>query len=664
MVALIREPPRDEGPARRISLRSSHDEVDVSAIAVQRPGGAATARPRASRRSSRSSEIIEFIRREFVLATQGRRCRPGALSRSASRWSTSRRGRRRSRSSRALRRRTRRAHGPRRDTRPVRHRAAGSVVRRGNQAGSVLRRSGQALRHRRRPHLDDVDRRSARGRRSSATRLRLRRRSSEALERLRGEVELPIPAASAVKIGGERAYKLARRGVAVEMPLRRSLVHSLDVIAYTGDSGASGAARQLGHLCPLDRAGPRRALHDAAPDRGRAVRRRRSRTTSTTRQLLPVTDALARLPAEALERVPEAVRAGVLALATRAAGPPRERRPRRPESSTTARAPSRSGRSTACISAIAPSSAPRRPPAAASSRPSSPSTRTREPCSANASSCSRRSSGGSSCSTAAGVEDVLVIQFTPEIAGLEPAEFAHAVPARRSARRSSSPAPGSASGRGARAISRSCAASGSTLARSPSSRVCRRPGSAQLAHAGDVEDAARLLGRPLEVEGRVVGGDRRGGTLGFPTANLAVDPEVLVPGFGIYAGAAGERRAAVSIGVNPHYGGTERRIEAYLLDWTGDLYGGRLVVELWQRLRDEQAFESEAELVDADRPRRGADEGGSAAGLTERPSAAVPGSPQPASTPRCSRRAMTASAASSGVSAAVSRRSAGCSGAS
>ncbi|MDX6519225.1 MAG: tRNA pseudouridine55 synthase, partial [Gaiellaceae bacterium] len=53
---------------------------------------------------------------------------------------------------------------------------------------------------------------------------------------LRGEIELPIPAASAVKIGGERAYKLARRGVAVEMPVRRSHVHALDVIAYTGDS--------------------------------------------------------------------------------------------------------------------------------------------------------------------------------------------------------------------------------------------------------------------------------------------------------------------------------------------------------------------------------------------------------------------------------------------
>jgi tRNA pseudouridine55 synthase len=56
------------------------------------------------------------------------------------------------------------------------------------------------------------------------------------LERLRGEVELPIPAASAVKIGGERAYKLARRGIEVEMPMRRSRVDALDVIAYTGDA--------------------------------------------------------------------------------------------------------------------------------------------------------------------------------------------------------------------------------------------------------------------------------------------------------------------------------------------------------------------------------------------------------------------------------------------
>ena len=117
-------------------------------------------------------------------------------------------------------------------------------------------------------------------------------------------------------------------------------------------------------------------------------------------------------------------------------------------------------------------------------------------------------------------------------------------------------------------------------------------------HAGEVREAARLLGRPPEVDGVVVPGDQRGGTLGYPTANLAVDPALLVPRFGIYAGQALGHRAAVSIGTNPHYGGEERRIEPYLLDFHGDLYGRRLVVELWERLRDEQAFESEQALVE------------------------------------------------------------------
>jgi riboflavin kinase/FMN adenylyltransferase len=119
-----------------------------------------------------------------------------------------------------------------------------------------------------------------------------------------------------------------------------------------------------------------------------------------------------------------------------------------------------------------------------------------------------------------------------------------------------------------------------------------------LLRAGEVERAAGLLGRPAEVAGTVVAGDARGGTLGFPTANLRQEPGVLVPAYGIYAGAADGHRAAISIGTNPHYGGDERRIEAFLLDFAGDLYGKRLTLELWQRLRDERAFGSEAELVE------------------------------------------------------------------
>jgi riboflavin kinase / FMN adenylyltransferase len=117
-------------------------------------------------------------------------------------------------------------------------------------------------------------------------------------------------------------------------------------------------------------------------------------------------------------------------------------------------------------------------------------------------------------------------------------------------------------------------------------------------HAGVVAAAAQLLGRPPELDGVVVPGDQRGGTLGYPTANLAVDPTLLVPRYGIYAGASLGHRAAISIGTNPHYGGEERRIEPYLLDFDGDLYGRRLIVELWERLRDEQVFQSEQELID------------------------------------------------------------------
>jgi riboflavin kinase/FMN adenylyltransferase len=114
---------------------------------------------------------------------------------------------------------------------------------------------------------------------------------------------------------------------------------------------------------------------------------------------------------------------------------------------------------------------------------------------------------------------------------------------------------------------------------------------------GQLEAAAAMLGRPFELDGTVVSGDQRGGTLGYPTANIAMDPQLLCPRYGIYAGEARGHRAAVSIGTNPHYGGTERRIEPYLLDFDGDLYGERLVVELWERLRDEQVFESEDALV-------------------------------------------------------------------
>ena len=113
----------------------------------------------------------------------------------------------------------------------------------------------------------------------------------------------------------------------------------------------------------------------------------------------------------------------------------------------------------------------------------------------------------------------------------------------------------------------------------------------------DLATAGSMLGRPFELDGTVVSGDQRGGTLGYPTANIAMDAQLVCPRYGIYAGEARGHRAAISIGTNPHYGGTERRIEPFLLDFEGDLYGQRLVVELWERLRDEAVFDSEEELI-------------------------------------------------------------------
>jgi riboflavin kinase/FMN adenylyltransferase len=117
--------------------------------------------------------------------------------------------------------------------------------------------------------------------------------------------------------------------------------------------------------------------------------------------------------------------------------------------------------------------------------------------------------------------------------------------------------------------------------------------------AGDVVHAAELLGRPPEVEGIVVHGDHRGRLLGFPTANLETPAGVLVPQLGVYAGFTIGHRTAISIGTNPTYGGVERRVEGHLLDFDGDLYGQRMVFELWERLREEAAFGSEAELIEA-----------------------------------------------------------------
>ena len=115
---------------------------------------------------------------------------------------------------------------------------------------------------------------------------------------------------------------------------------------------------------------------------------------------------------------------------------------------------------------------------------------------------------------------------------------------------------------------------------------------------GDVDAAAQLLGAPFRMRGEVVPGDRRGRELGFPTANMVPDPKLASPGHGVYACRAGEHVAAVNVGVRPTFGaGLNSLVEAFLLDYDGDLYGQRLTVEFVARLRGEERFESAQELV-------------------------------------------------------------------
>lgn len=121
--------------------------------------------------------------------------------------------------------------------------------------------------------------------------------------------------------------------------------------------------------------------------------------------------------------------------------------------------------------------------------------------------------------------------------------------------------------------------------------------------SGDLSSAERLLGRPFDLDGVVEHGDARGAGLGFPTANLSIDPTIAAPPVGVYAGRArhGESwfPAATNVGVNPTFGGTETpRIETYLVGFEGDLYGRTLRVEFWERLRDEKRFESVDDLVE------------------------------------------------------------------
>ena len=198
----------------------------------------------------------------------------------------------------------------------------------------------------------------------------------------------------------------------------------------------------------------------------------------------------------------------------------------------------------------------------------------------------------------AGVEDVLVLRFDERLAALPPAEFAERM-LRGMGAETVAAGETFRFGRGREGDLELLERLGFDVRRVPlvenvsSSRV------RELIHAGEIGRAATVLGRPPEVEGTVVRGDGRGHELGFPTANLDVPEGLLVPRDGVYAGWALDRHAAVSIGTNPHFDGVERRVEAHLLDFDGDLYGDRLVVEIWAPLREQRRFDSVEELAAA-----------------------------------------------------------------
>jgi riboflavin kinase/FMN adenylyltransferase len=199
---------------------------------------------------------------------------------------------------------------------------------------------------------------------------------------------------------------------------------------------------------------------------------------------------------------------------------------------------------------------------------------------------------------AAGVDDVLVLRFDERLASLSADEFAERI-LRGIGAETVAAGETFHFGRGREGDLELLERLGFDVRRVPLVENVSSSRIRQLIHAGETERAAGLLGRPPEVEGIVVRGDGRGRELGFPTANLDLPEGLLVPPDGVYAGWARDRRAAVSIGTNPHFDGVERRVEAHLLDFDDDIYGERLVVELWSPLREQRRFDSLDELVDA-----------------------------------------------------------------
>ncbi|HEX7354942.1 MAG TPA: bifunctional riboflavin kinase/FAD synthetase [Mycobacteriales bacterium] len=209
-----------------------------------------------------------------------------------------------------------------------------------------------------------------------------------------------------------------------------------------------------------------------------------------------------------------------------------------------------------------------------------------------------------------GADVLCVVPFTREFSRLTPAEFVHAVLVERlhatavvvgenfrfGAKAAGDVAALTGLGEqfGFRTEGVPIVAEGGTRYSSTAARA--------LVAAGDVAAAAAVLGRPHRVEGIVVRGDSRGREIGYPTANLETARFTAIPADGVYAGRLVRRKgevldAAISVGTNPTFAGTERRVEAYVLDFDGDLYGEHVALDLVARLRGMERYESAESLA-------------------------------------------------------------------
>jgi riboflavin kinase/FMN adenylyltransferase len=205
---------------------------------------------------------------------------------------------------------------------------------------------------------------------------------------------------------------------------------------------------------------------------------------------------------------------------------------------------------------------------------------------------------------AAGIEHAIVLRFDRELASLSPQEFVERL-ARVMDLRRWVIGYDFAFGRGRTGSAAWLREHGHTVEVVPpfqldghdlhSSEVRR------LITAGDVERANRLLGREYSMSGPVEAGEKVGRQLGFPTANIGVEPNKLIPALGAYAGRArgpvGDFVAALSVGYRPTFGGTQLRVEAFLLDFEGDLYQKRLELRFVRYLHPDIKFPSTDDLV-------------------------------------------------------------------